>query len=128
MTKKNKNKKQAFKRWEEYYNEDALDHWQHLMTVLDIEGYFGSKTQCKKVLLALTLPENWPSLTNRWQALRSVWINIRDFLDAAARNQPVPRHRNRHALAHYTETTGRFYSRKKIVSGSPLAALMATIE
>ncbi|KAL1896154.1 hypothetical protein Sste5346_004896 [Sporothrix stenoceras] len=109
MAKKSKNKSLAFRRWEEYFNEDELDHWQRLMTILDIEGHFTSKTQCKK-------------------ALRSVWVNIRDFLEAAAADKPVRQFRNRHAMSFYTETTGRYYARKKVVSGSPLAALLATID
>jgi hypothetical protein len=47
MGKKNKNKRLATRRWEEYYNEDDLEHWQQLMAVLGIDGHFGSKTQCK---------------------------------------------------------------------------------
>ncbi|KIH87241.1 hypothetical protein SPBR_08955 [Sporothrix brasiliensis 5110] len=109
MAKKNKNKGIASKLWEEYYNEDELGHWQRLLSVLGIDGHFSSKTQCKK-------------------ALRGVWVNIRDFLQAAAADKTVPRHRNRRALAYYTETTGRYFARSRIVSGSPLAALMATID
>ena len=57
MAKKNKKKSLAYKRWEKYYNEDELDHWQRLMAVLDVDGCFTSKTQCKKVI-----PVSYPTL------------------------------------------------------------------
>ncbi|CAK7271407.1 hypothetical protein SEPCBS119000_004588 [Sporothrix epigloea] len=60
-------------------------------------------------------------------AVKTVFVNIRDFLEAAARNQPVPRHGSYRELKTYTRKESRFFPRKDIVSGSPLSALLREI-
>ena len=45
-----KNRQKAVRRWEAYYNEDCLEHWQNMVAALDIDGHYASKTQCRKVL------------------------------------------------------------------------------
>ncbi|CAK7226089.1 hypothetical protein SBRCBS47491_006110 [Sporothrix bragantina] len=100
-----KSRQKAIRRWEEYYNESDLENWQRMVDALGIEGHYPSKRQCKK-------------------AIRTVYVNIRDFLEAVARNEPVPRHKNFRELQYYTKSNHRFYAVKKIESGSPLSALL----
>ena len=53
-----------------------------------------------------------------------MYVNIRDFLEAVARGQPVPRQNGFRALRNHTLNNRRFYSRNKVESGSPLSALL----
>ncbi|KAI0102216.1 hypothetical protein GGR51DRAFT_528148 [Nemania sp. FL0031] len=78
------------------------------MRDLGFEEEFTSKSQCRK-------------------ALKTVWVNIPDFLDAVKRSQPVFRFANQRSLAEYTRDSGRVYPRKNISKGSPLKQLLAQI-
>ncbi|OAA61196.1 hypothetical protein SPI_05220 [Niveomyces insectorum RCEF 264] len=91
-----------------YLHVDTLASWQQLVADLGIDGYYPSKTQCKK-------------------AIKTVHVNIRDFLDAIRNDEPVRRFPSRAALQRYTLANHRFYKKKKIVPGSPLAALLETL-
>ncbi|CAK7213113.1 hypothetical protein SEUCBS140593_001737 [Sporothrix eucalyptigena] len=107
MAKKHKSQLST-KWWLDYFNEDDIVHWQKLVEVLGFKGHYPSKTQCKK-------------------AIKRVYVNIRDFLEAVASNQKVPKHGSKHELLRYTQNTQRYFKRKKIVSGSPLSALLRDI-
>lgn len=48
MVKKNK-KSDIVKRWDNYFQDDALENWQRLVTDLGFQEEFRSKTQCRKV-------------------------------------------------------------------------------
>ncbi len=61
------------------------------------------------------------------QALRGVWVNIIDFLDAVQRGEQVPRHQSEKALAAYSRKTQKIYPKRRIKKGSPLEALLAHI-
>ncbi|CAK7221424.1 hypothetical protein SCUCBS95973_004495 [Sporothrix curviconia] len=63
---------------------------------------------------------------DRWQqmAIKKVYVNIRDFLEAVAGNEEVPRHTSFSKLLNYTHNNRRYYSLRKIAPGSPLAALL----
>ncbi|KAK8056898.1 hypothetical protein PG993_002125 [Apiospora rasikravindrae] len=99
---------QIVKRWDDYFQDDALENWQRLMKDLGFQEEFRSKTQCRNVL-------------------KQVWINIYDFLDAVKDGQPVHQFKTEAELSHYTKKTGRVYPKKHIKKGSPLARLMAHI-
>ncbi|CAK7265252.1 hypothetical protein SEPCBS57363_001496 [Sporothrix epigloea] len=103
-----KNKKKAFMKLAELYNEDTLEMWQRMVNALGIDGYYGSKTQCKK-------------------AIKTVFVNIRDFLEAVVRNEPVPQHGNYRALMTYTRENRRFFARRDVKSGGPLSALLRVL-
>ncbi|GAP83335.1 hypothetical protein SAMD00023353_0203150 [Rosellinia necatrix] len=120
MSKKNKNKNKAshaadaaariavVERWEVYMGMGELEDWQRLMKDLGFEEEFPSKTQCRK-------------------ALKTVWVNIHDFLNAIENGQPVPCFPSQRDLARYTKENGLFYPRRKIRKGSPLRQLLAQI-
>ncbi|KAK8139757.1 hypothetical protein PG984_000880 [Apiospora sp. TS-2023a] len=107
MAKKNK-KANVVERWNDYFQTDALENWQRLVTDLGFQEEFRSKTQCRN-------------------ALRKVWINIYDFLDAVKAGTPVPKFATEAKLSRYTMKTRKIYPKKHVKKGSPLASLMAHI-
>ncbi|KAI1169556.1 hypothetical protein F4777DRAFT_584802 [Nemania sp. FL0916] len=94
--------------WEKYMGHGELADWQRLMRDLGFDEEFTSKTQCRK-------------------ALGTVWVNIRDFLDAVKNERPVKHFPNEKALAAYTASTRKFYPRHRIPKDSPLKKLLAGI-
>lgn len=58
--------------------------------------------------------------------MKSVWINIHDFLQAADKTQ-VTRFPSEAALAAYTIRTSKVFPRSKIEADSPLKLLLANI-
>lgn len=66
----------------------------------------------------------------RWipQALKKVWVNIYDLIDAVEANQTPPtRFPSQAALARYTIQTDRIYPRKKAKEGGPVRLLLANV-
>ena len=61
------------------------------------------------------------------QALKTVWVNIPDFLNAVNRPNDVAFFPNQQALAAYTVETRKIFPKRYVGKGSPLAALMAHI-
>ncbi|KAI0416082.1 hypothetical protein F5X98DRAFT_376062 [Xylaria grammica] len=94
--------------WEKYMGRGDLEDWQRLMKDLGFEEEFPSKTQCRK-------------------ALKTIWVNIPDFLDAVKGGQPVYRFENQHQLAAYTRKWRRYFPKRNITKGSPLRQLLAQI-
>ncbi|KAI1208880.1 uncharacterized protein F4807DRAFT_136703 [Annulohypoxylon truncatum] len=94
--------------WNEYFGPGDLLAWQRLMADLGIPGTFSSKTQCRKVL-------------------RSVWVNIIDFLEDVQQGRQTRRFESENALRRYTLENDMIYPRKSIPKGSPLASLLARI-
>ncbi|KAJ8130342.1 hypothetical protein O1611_g3288 [Lasiodiplodia mahajangana] len=94
--------------WEQYMGHGELGDWQRLMRDLGFEEEFTSKSKCRK-------------------ALKTVWVNIPDFLDAVKHGQPVFRFQSQRALAAYTREEHRVYPRNNIPKGSPLKQLLAQI-
>ncbi|KAK8048937.1 hypothetical protein PG994_010667 [Apiospora phragmitis] len=89
---------QIVKRWDDYFQDDALENWQKLMKDLGFQEVFRSKTQCRN-------------------ALKKVWINIYDFLDAVRTGTPVRQFATEAELSRYTMKSGRVYpntSRKAV--------------
>ncbi|KAI3328930.1 hypothetical protein HD806DRAFT_266865 [Xylariaceae sp. AK1471] len=95
-------------KWDNYMGEGALEDWQRLMKDLGFDETFRSKTQCKK-------------------ALKTVWVNIPDFLHAIENGQPVRHFRNQWDLAKYTKKERRYYPKGQVEKGSPLRQLLAHI-
>ncbi|TGJ78847.1 hypothetical protein E0Z10_g9918 [Xylaria hypoxylon] len=95
--------------WGMYMGRGGLEDWQRLMKDLGFEEEFPSKTQCRK-------------------ALKTVWVNIRDFLDAVETGRPVHHFKNQYQLAAYTRKMQRFYPKKNIEKGSPLRQLLAQVK
>ncbi|KAI0966769.1 hypothetical protein F4678DRAFT_266062 [Xylaria arbuscula] len=97
--------------WDEYMGGNTLEDFQRLLKDLgfkDVEAHYPSKNKCR-------------------QALKTVWVNIYDFLNAIKKGEPVYYFPNKHALAAYTESHRKFYPKRFIVKGSPLRQLLANI-
>ncbi|KAI1131769.1 hypothetical protein F5Y10DRAFT_45259 [Nemania abortiva] len=101
-------KKAVVVEWEKYMGLGELEDWQRLMRDLGFEEEFPSKSQCRK-------------------ALKTVWVNIPDFLDAVKKGDPIHHFPSQRALAEYTREEHRVYPRKNIPKGSPLKQLLAQI-
>jgi hypothetical protein len=59
--------------------------------------------------------------------LKTVWVNIPDFLEAVKNGWPVYHFPSQQALAAYTKKARRFYPKRNIQKGSPLKQLLAHI-
>ncbi|KAI0486367.1 hypothetical protein F4859DRAFT_367354 [Xylaria cf. heliscus] len=94
--------------WEKYMGHGELEDWQRLMRDLGFEEDFPSKTKCRKVL-------------------KTVWVNIPDFLQAIKQGHPVHHFESQLELADYTKQHRRFYPRNSIEKQSPLKQLLAHI-
>ncbi|KAI0531838.1 hypothetical protein GGR58DRAFT_214118 [Xylaria digitata] len=94
--------------WEKYMGRGELEDWQRLMRDLGFEQEFRSKSQCRKTL-------------------KTVWVNIHDFLAAVKRAEPVHHFESQNQLAIYTIKKRLYYPKKNIEKGSPLRQLLAQI-
>jgi hypothetical protein len=61
------------------------------------------------------------------QALKGIWVNIYDFLDAKAEGMQVRRFKSQRALAAYTVKSEKIYPKKKAKEGGPIKILLAHI-
>lgn len=62
------------------------------------------------------------------QALRGVWVNIYDLIDAIRNSKTPPRRfESQWALGKYTIKEDKVYSKKKAKEGGPFRALLAHI-
>lgn len=61
------------------------------------------------------------------QALKGVWVNIHDFLDAENKPEDVRFFKSERALAAYTLKTRKIYPRRLVSRESPLRDLLAHI-
>ncbi|KAI1333424.1 hypothetical protein F5Y16DRAFT_393819 [Xylariaceae sp. FL0255] len=96
------------KDWANYLGQGSLEDWQRLMRDLGFTEDFPSKTQCRKML-------------------KTVWVNIYDFLSAVKRGEPVTFFDSRTALARYTVKKRKFYPKNSIEKDSPLRELLAPL-
>lgn len=65
--------------------------------------------------------------TELTQAMRDIWVNIYDFIDAKAAGTQVKKFKSERALADYTMKTRRVYPKEKAKQGGPVRALLAHI-
>jgi hypothetical protein len=119
-------------------NESNLANWQRFCQDLGVTENIRSVTQCKAVctifqeLLSPPFPSchTWymnMELTPDQQAMRGIWVNIYDFIDAKAAGMQVKRFKSERALSHYTRRTGRIYPKERAKKGGPVRALLAHI-
>ncbi|KAL7629408.1 hypothetical protein AAE478_000928 [Parahypoxylon ruwenzoriense] len=94
--------------WGKYFGPGDLADWQRLMADLGFSEQFISKNQCRK-------------------ALKSVWVNIVDFLDDVKEGRLPHRFDNASQLSAYTRKTNNIYPRRLVPKGSPLRSLLAGI-
>lgn len=108
-------KRDIVREFDDYFGSASkLENWQMLCEDLGLEGDFGSLTKCRK-------------------ALKSVYVNIYDLLDAVKLkstddNAPPPKHfPSLNALIRYTKSTGRIYPKKKAKGEGPVRELLRHI-
>jgi hypothetical protein len=62
------------------------------------------------------------------QALKGVWVNLYDLIDATnSGNLPPRRFKSQGALAKYTIDNGKIFPKKRAKKGGPVRALLAHI-
>ncbi|KAH7400385.1 hypothetical protein BKA64DRAFT_708069 [Cadophora sp. MPI-SDFR-AT-0126] len=89
-------------------SEDKLENWQRLCRDVGIEDVPQSLKKCKV-------------------ALRKVWVNIYDLIEAVRKNEIPRRFPSQHALSAYTLRTQRIFPKKKAKEGGPVRQLLAHI-
>ncbi|OWP00681.1 hypothetical protein B2J93_548 [Marssonina coronariae] len=98
---------EQFKRY--FGNESQLANWLRLCRDIGIQEDFKSIRQCRL-------------------ALKKVWVNIYDLIDAINDNKMPPRlFKSQAALSQYTIKTERIFPRKMAKKGGPVRALLAHI-
>ncbi|KAB5580816.1 hypothetical protein GE09DRAFT_1255731 [Coniochaeta sp. 2T2.1] len=96
------------KEWNQYWGQGNLEDWQRLCQDLGIHGQLKTKDGCR-------------------EAMKDIWINIHDFLQAHPK-QSVTHFPTERDLAAYTKATHKVYPRDKIEKNSPLRLLMGNRE
>ncbi|KAF5528441.1 hypothetical protein CGCA056_v000607 [Colletotrichum aenigma] len=91
--------------WDEYFGDGDLDDWQRLCGDLGLPTDLPSKTQCRK-------------------AIRTVHVNIRQFLDAVPKPETVIFFKNVYKLAHWSRKSKKLVPKDLITRGTPMRALM----
>jgi hypothetical protein len=131
MAKKNKkpvvHEPQIVVRFNKYFGKGDLDDWQRLCRDVGLDGTMPSIVKCRAVghTGCMAFPQwvkTW--LTNVAQALKQVWVNIHDLVDAAKHNRPVPRFDTRDELIKYTRRTKKFYPLQYVKEMGPVRALL----
>ncbi|KAI9048265.1 hypothetical protein LZ554_008060 [Drepanopeziza brunnea f. sp. 'monogermtubi'] len=90
-------------------NESKVANWVRLCRDVGIQEDLKSIRQCKL-------------------ALRKVWVNIYDLIDAVdAEKTPPKLFKSERALSNYTMNTGKIYPKRKAKEGGPVRALLAHI-
>ncbi|EAA35903.2 hypothetical protein GE21DRAFT_1745 [Neurospora crassa] len=93
-------------RWKNYFGAGDLEDWQRLCEDLGLGGgEFGSKTKCRT-------------------ALKSINVNIWDFLDAVEVGNIPQMFLTKKELVKYTLKTGRIFPRDEAKDMGPVAALL----
>ncbi|KAL2685484.1 hypothetical protein Neosp_006582 [[Neocosmospora] mangrovei] len=95
--------------WNTYIQKGTLEDFRRLCADLGISGDLGSKTKCRK-------------------EIKSVNVNIKQFLQSKNKPEDVKFFENRHALIQFTRRTGWFFPRRNIPKGDPLAALLKEMD
>ncbi|RSL51215.1 hypothetical protein CEP54_011543 [Fusarium duplospermum] len=94
--------------WSTYIQKGTLEDFQRLCADLGISGDLRSKTKCRK-------------------EIKSVNVNIKQFLQSKNKPDDVKFFKNRHVLIQYTRRTNSFFPRREIPKGDPLAVLLKTM-
>jgi len=118
--------------WDLYFQHGTLDDWQRLCRDLDLEDDWdlSSKSKCRRVGIDILrlLQAHKDSVADKKvgsvQALRTVHVNIRQFLETPSRPVGVMFFRNVRELEDYTRVCHSFFPRRNIPNGSPLKALL----
>ncbi|KAK0734044.1 hypothetical protein B0T26DRAFT_797962 [Lasiosphaeria miniovina] len=102
---------EVVKRFDDYFGAGKLEDWQRLCIKigLDADGCdLSSITKCRK-------------------ALKSVYINIYDLVEAINKGEEVPRFASLDQLVRYTLGTRRIYPKAQAKKYGPVRALMRNV-
>ena len=124
-----------------YFGSDAsrLEGWQALCIKVSIADVPPSITGCRKVSdaaspsdaqrrAAARRKDSIPTLCSLWsQALRGVWVNIVDLIDANRTGRRVPRHGSMNALRKYIMDTGKIFPKEAAKQNGFLKAFLITV-
>ncbi|KAF4967850.1 hypothetical protein FSARC_4649 [Fusarium sarcochroum] len=91
--------------WNDYFQQGTLQDFQRLCADLGLPSDLPSKTKCR-------------------EALKSINVNIKQFLQCESKPAGVKFFKNRKALARYTMKNSAFFPRRKLPKGSPLRTLL----
>ncbi|TVY58274.1 hypothetical protein LCER1_G004126 [Lachnellula cervina] len=107
-----KPRRNIVKEFDRYFgSEDDLENWQRLCHDVGVDDDLSSITKCRKME----------------QALKGIWVNIYDFLDAVEKDEQPRRFPSQNALARYTIENDKIYPKKAAKEEGPVRALLAHI-
>ncbi|KAI8719085.1 hypothetical protein NCS52_00688900 [Fusarium sp. LHS14.1] len=106
---KPKRKAKLAAQWSTYIQKGTLEDFQRLCADLGISGDLGSKTKCRK-------------------EIKSVNVNITQFLQSKNKPEDVKFFKNRYALVQYTRRTDSFFPRRRIPKGDPVRDLLRIMD
>ncbi|KAF5987991.1 hypothetical protein FCOIX_710 [Fusarium coicis] len=91
--------------WNDYFKKGALQDFQRLCADLGLPNNLPSKTKCR-------------------DALKSINVNIKQFLHSENRPDDVELFKSRKELIVWTRKRGAFFPRHQLPKGSPLRTLL----
>ncbi|KAF5980031.1 hypothetical protein FBULB1_5431 [Fusarium bulbicola] len=91
--------------WNDYFKRGTLQDFQRLCADLGLPNDLPSKTKCR-------------------DALKSINVNIKQFLQCENRPDDVKLFKNRKELIVWTRKRGAFFPRRQLPKGSPLRTLL----
>ncbi|TVY17520.1 hypothetical protein LARI1_G004668 [Lachnellula arida] len=104
-----KPRRNIVKEFDRYFGSpDNLENWQRLCHDVGVEDDLTSITKCR-------------------EALKGIWVNIYDLLDAVKEGAQPHHFPSRRALARYTIDEDKIYPKKKAKKGGAVRALLAHI-
>ncbi|KAJ5038711.1 uncharacterized protein L3040_006391 [Drepanopeziza brunnea f. sp. 'multigermtubi'] len=93
--------------------------------------YFGNESEVAnwvRLCRDVGIQEDLKSIRQCRLALKNVWVNIFDLIDAVdAEKTPPKLFKNERALSKYTMNTGKIYPKRKAKEGGPVRGLLAHI-
>ncbi|KAJ3524778.1 hypothetical protein NM208_g11918 [Fusarium decemcellulare] len=95
--------------WNNYFQKGTLEDHQRLCADLGLDSDLPSKKKCR-------------------QELKSVNVNVKQFLESKNKPGDVKLFKNRRALAQYTRRTHSFFPKRKLPKGCPLRLLMKDLD
>ncbi|EWG37260.1 hypothetical protein FVEG_14754 [Fusarium verticillioides 7600] len=99
---------------------------KHVTLMDQWNNYFkkGTLQDFQRLCADLGLPNNLPSKTKCRDALKSINVNIKQFLQCENRPDDVKLFKSRKELIVWTRKRGAFFPRHQLPKGSPLRTLL----
>ncbi|RGP62383.1 hypothetical protein FLONG3_10243 [Fusarium longipes] len=92
-------------KWNDYFQRGTIHDFRRLCVDLDLPGDLPSKTKCRA-------------------AIKTVHVNINQFLDCDNKPDDVRFFKSRSALIRWTKKKKAFFPRRNLPKGSPLRTLL----